>query len=632
MIDKTDGRQYRSFNLLSEGNKIEGYAVVFEQKTVIAKDSYTGADFYEVIGRGALDSCDLSDVVLNVDHQGAPIARTRAGTLALTIDEHGLKISATLTTTRGREVWEDVKAGNLDKMSFAFSVDEEEYDKATRTRTIRKIGRLWDVSVVTFPAYEQTSAIARASMSAHMEEEQKCYVDERLTKIRGRKVPELPEMRTGDQWAGLEIDLAELKKLKDQAEELKQWEPEGDPEDVNAVNEKTEKLEEIIQEIEAATESVRKKAETLERGAQFYGWEPLQTAPTSKSEVEALARRGVELKLINGIPYELLEYYDSINPKYGYAKRTKTNFTIKGEKTMNDNIEIRALQSYICKGTSQMTEDEKRALTTTGSGAAVIPTEIADRIISNAGYSILTHRAARFADGRRGKLVIPVAPVSGGAGWHAELETVTPHDQSLAAITLEGGELVKIIAASKTMTAMAVDSFVDYLVNLLSGELLDTLESSYITGVKGTDNCPGDGLDTLDFTGRTVTATNAITIPDIAKAVSLLPSKAQAGALVMGNAATLAGILTSQGNYAFDVRTTMKDMGIELVQNPYVADDVLYVIADPKMSMFLNFWQPISVKVSEDAMFMQVATAIGAVAVVGFSWVPWYTTKVVVGA
>ena len=70
------------------------------------------------------DGCDLSDVILNVDHEGTPLARTRAGTLTLTPDAHGLKVSATLSTGRGRELWEDIAAGNLDKMSFAFTVSD----------------------------------------------------------------------------------------------------------------------------------------------------------------------------------------------------------------------------------------------------------------------------------------------------------------------------------------------------------------------------------------------------------------------------------------------------------------------------------------------------------------------------
>ena len=120
---------------------------------------------------------------------------------------------------------------------------------------------------------------------------------------------------------------------------------------------------------------------------------------------------------------------------------------------MNDNIELRALQNYICKGISHLDEDERRALTTTGNGAAIIPSEIADKVITDAGHSILTHRAHRFADSRHGKLSIPIIPASGGVGWHNELELVEPFEQSIGSLALEGMELMKIISASTALTS-----------------------------------------------------------------------------------------------------------------------------------------------------------------------------------
>lgn len=591
LLDIKDGRQYRSFDMRPEGGKIEGYAVVFNNKTLMGKDPYTGMDYYEIIDRSALDDCDMSDVVLTVDHEGIPIARTRAGNLLLTVDDYGLKVMADLTTSRGKDILEEVQVGNLDKMSFAFNVEDESFDREQHTRTIGKISKLWDVSVVTRPAYEQTCVFARASMAAHMEAEQRAYVAEKLAALRGAIIPEAPQMRKGPEWGGLEDDLAKYQKLEQRAHEVQSWEPEGVPEDVNAVNTHRDTLEGILQELEALGKDTRAKIEAVEKcQVQCYGWHPLQIRPTDRKNENR----------------SILE--------------------------MNDNnIEIRALQSYLCKGITQMEEDEKRALTTTGSGGAVIPVEIANKVITNAGYSILTHRASRFADGRRGKLVIPVARASGGVGWHEEMAEVDIFDESLSSIAVEGMELVKIISASKSMTAMAVDEFASYLTNLLSGELLDTLEQAYITGEKGVSG-PANGLDHVDLTARTIQATGGIAIENIAAAIATLPAKVQHKALVMGNATTLAGILTSQGNYVFDVRDTLKDMGIELVQNPYVQNETLYVVGDPQQALFLNFWQPIAVESNDAALFTRVATAIRALTIVGFVWVPDYISKITVSA
>lgn len=190
----------------------------------------------------------------------------------------------------------------------------------------------------------------------------------------------------------------------------------------------------------------------------------------------------------------------------------------------------------------------------------------------------------------------------------------------------------KLVLASRAMIDMATDHFETYMINLLSGEMLDVLEDSFVTGKAGTNNCPSNGLDNLTLTARTVTATTSITIEDIATAVALLPAKVQHGALIMGNAVTLAGILTAKGEYAFDVRSTLKDMGLELVQNPHVSDNTLYIIGEPSQTLFVNFWQNIAVRHSDEAALMKNAVAFLASTVCGFAWHSDYVAKVVTGS
>lgn len=621
MLNASDGRQYRTFDLKPNGNRLEGYAVVFDQKTLLDTDPYTGTEFYESIDRNAFEGCDMTDVVLNVNHEGAPIARTRAGNLQLSTDDYGLKVSASLTTSRGKEVWEEVAAGNLDKMSFAFNIGQERYDETTHTRSILKISKLFDVSVVTHPAYEQTCVFARASMAAHVADEQRAYVESKARAMKALELKPAAELRQGKAFAGMENDIAKHEELLRRARELMSWEPEGREEDVSNVDKRYDDVVSTVKELNTLAEAVQKKVEAVERDeVQFYGWDPMQVEPKNKEQADALMKRGIQPRLFHGASKDLLDHI-------GHKKSEQRSIF-----EMSENIEIRALQSYLCKGISNMDEDERRALTTTGSGAAVIPTEIADKIITNAGYSILTDRANRFADGRRGKLVIPMAmPTGGGVGWHTELEPIDGYDQTLGSVAIEGMELVKIVSASAAMNVMAVEQFSTYIQDLLAGELLDTLEKSYITGKKGT-NGPADGLDNLTLTERTVSATGSITIENIAEAVAKLPAKVQHGAIVMGNATTLASLLTAQGTYAFDMRTTLKDMGIELVQNPYVSNGVIYVVGQPSQSLFLNFWQPISLAASQDALFMKAGIAIRALAVVGFAWVPEYVAKVALGS
>lgn len=143
---------------------IEGYACVFDQRTLIGSEDY---GFYEVIDRDAFNGADLKDVPLKYNHTDTvPIlARTRNGSLSLIADDHGLKIKAKLLDTQdARDMYKRVQEGLIDKMSFAFTVKESEWSDATRpmTRTIKRFEKIWDVSVVDIPAYDGTSVYARS--------------------------------------------------------------------------------------------------------------------------------------------------------------------------------------------------------------------------------------------------------------------------------------------------------------------------------------------------------------------------------------------------------------------------------------------------------------------------------------
>jgi len=166
----TKDREYRSFEFEAkeEEKTIEGYAVVFDKETTLFE--HGGVKYKEIIDRNAFDGVSLDDVVLNIDHTGKPLARTKNNTLELSIDDYGLKVRAKLDGTQaGREAYEEIKGGYFDKMSFSFTIEENSYNSETNTETILKIKRLYDVSVVTFPAYEQTSVLARNSLLAEAE-------------------------------------------------------------------------------------------------------------------------------------------------------------------------------------------------------------------------------------------------------------------------------------------------------------------------------------------------------------------------------------------------------------------------------------------------------------------------------
>lgn len=170
----TKDRQHRTFEIraAADGMTVEGYAATFEQPTVLYE--YDGIKYYEVISRGAFTGAQMSDVVMNFNHRGKPVARTKNGTLTLEVDDFGLKIKADLSgTEEGRRLYEEVKGGYIDKMSFTFKADpnRDSYDRLTHTRRISGFERIYDVAAVDIPAYDSTSISARSFFEAQAEAE-----------------------------------------------------------------------------------------------------------------------------------------------------------------------------------------------------------------------------------------------------------------------------------------------------------------------------------------------------------------------------------------------------------------------------------------------------------------------------
>ena len=196
-----ENRMYRIFTNLKVRNEttqdesgqdinemiVQGQAVTFESETVLFKCGNT--EYKEVIDRNAFNETDMTDVIFNYNHGGKVIARTRNNTLKLSIDSNGLNIEARLDgTEEGRRLYEEIKGGYIDRMSFCFTVKEESYNQETHTWRVLKIDKLYDVSAVDFPAYDTTSISARSSRLAVAEKEQKALERAQLQKDRSKKL------------------------------------------------------------------------------------------------------------------------------------------------------------------------------------------------------------------------------------------------------------------------------------------------------------------------------------------------------------------------------------------------------------------------------------------------------------
>ena len=173
---KTNEREYRQIMVENmetreedNGEKIvEGYATTFDQEYRLWGDAQY--EVLESIDRHAFDKTDMSDVIMQYDHEGRVFARKSNGTLQLAADEHGLKIRADLGGTEiGRQLYEEIKGGYTTKMSFGFTVGKQERTetrdenagKVTVHRKITEIKKLYDVSAVSLPANDATEISSR---------------------------------------------------------------------------------------------------------------------------------------------------------------------------------------------------------------------------------------------------------------------------------------------------------------------------------------------------------------------------------------------------------------------------------------------------------------------------------------
>ena len=179
-----EGRQYRNFDLAgferrAEGDTekvVTGYATTFNQPYELYRDSWAGTLYIvrEQIDPDAFSETDMSDVIMQYNHEGRVFARTSNGTLETDPDEHGLHIRANLGGTElGRQLFEEIEGGYTTKMSFGFRVGKdkreqtEEVDAETGVtvvnvlRTILSFAKLYDVSAVSLPANDATSISAR---------------------------------------------------------------------------------------------------------------------------------------------------------------------------------------------------------------------------------------------------------------------------------------------------------------------------------------------------------------------------------------------------------------------------------------------------------------------------------------
>lgn len=566
-----------SWEASSTSKSIAGRAIVFGQRTVLYSDPETGLEYGEIIERSALDGADMSDVILRVEHQGVVLARTRNGSLKLSVGPDGLDIEANMDQTEeARGLYESVKNGLYDRMSFAFIVAQggETWDRETRTRHVTKIDRILDVALVAFPAYNGTQVNARAAFEGYAAEDRKNH---RAAEVRGllaeadaildafgvdpagayptreEAISRGSEYR--DTMAAIQGEMAEIRRA---------WDAYVGLDNAQAARDSLQRLQDLKAEMKQRAEDRKTILKEIAGGAGY------------------VVRRG------EGIEEE--------------NRNRKENHM--------ENIEIRAFQRYVSDGSAKnLTTEERAALTLDGSGA-VVPTEIFNKLLHDRKYSDLLNRATVLNINTPGNVKIPVG--SGiTAAFKSEGDAVTPSG-TLSSLEIGGRELMGAVQYSAAVGAMATSEFTSFMADQLSKAITEALENDFV-------NNETKGLAVLE--GVTEVPATAIDATSLADALAKLPQQYARNAIVMASAGTVyksIGTVNAGGAYAFNLETGAQGfMGKEIVVNENVPDTHLFIL-DPK-EIYVRFSMQPAVEVDKATGFLSAMNTMRALTVVDFA-------------
>lgn len=208
MPAKPNERQYRILSsplapAAGDGDKkrfdtdfyVEGYASTFNDPYVLFED-WDGNEYREIISPDAFKDADMSDVIMQYDHEGKVLARMSNGTLIVEPDAHGLFVAADLSGSQAaRDLYEEISNGLVTRMSWAFSVGADEYDRDSKTTAITRVKKVYDVSAVSLPADPNTEISARNLLNGVIEQSRKELARRKYALAKARATLAIAESR-----------------------------------------------------------------------------------------------------------------------------------------------------------------------------------------------------------------------------------------------------------------------------------------------------------------------------------------------------------------------------------------------------------------------------------------------------
>lgn len=213
MPAKPNERQYRAMPVMvrslgaDDGKRdkrfdteyyVEGYASTFDDPYVLFED-FDGNEYREIIAPTAFADADMTDVIMQFDHSGKVLARMSNGTLIVEPDEHGLFVAADLSGSQAaRDLYEEIANGLITRMSWAFMIAADEYDRETRTTTITRVKKVYDVSAVSLPADPNTEISARNLLDGVIEQSRKEFARRKGALLRAKACLAITNAKKGN--------------------------------------------------------------------------------------------------------------------------------------------------------------------------------------------------------------------------------------------------------------------------------------------------------------------------------------------------------------------------------------------------------------------------------------------------
>lgn len=504
-------KEIRNNNIKSSSNTdcrlVEGYAVVFNSRSVDL------GGFYEVIDKNALDGVlEISDVLCLLDHNTnrGVLARSRQGegSLNLTVDDYGLFFSFEAPNTAlGDEILEGVKRGDISSCSFAFTVDEDEYTKEADgviIRTVKKINKLFDISLVYNPAYESTNVDTRGfddfmrnnndnNMTDDKEIQDK-ETEEDVKEKENEKDTETNSCGENDEEVEKKSEEEETDEESEDKEDTENKESEEKPQDEDVEEKEDDMSDEDVEKDEDEVDENVKKDDKEQRKL---------NKKTNKKENR-------NNKFIMKKNFRLIDAINDVVNNRSFGEGAKDVIARSKQIASKNGIDYGA--SQIVLATEMRAEGD--AATPNGIlagtdtyGKEVVPNDLFDVVGALRDKMVLAEAGARFINAT-GNVDVPVYEGS-TCDWADEIGEAVDGTGKFTTVKVTPKRLTAVLPISRTFLAQTSDSAEAMLRDDLVNAITEKLQQTILGDGEGSDVEPAGIFADAD------TLTDEITYADV---------------------------------------------------------------------------------------------------------------------